>query len=204
MGKCLADMPDSTLAVLLGSNLVLPGICTCQPRSKFPIAPMGDSRLARCLQGGGVYVGGGTVAISWCTISGNSANGVRAHAPNFPSPNGKLTFCSLFAGWRCSCRRWHSGHLIMHHQWEHGPECKCRRDLKFSHRPHGKIADMLAPTHACTTANAPVNYSLYVQQRPSKVPIAPMGELQTRLPQLFKSSNHPDGKMADALALILA
>ena len=40
-----------------------------------------------CLQGGGVTVtGGGTVAISSCTITGNTARYVRAHAPNFPSP----------------------------------------------------------------------------------------------------------------------
>ena len=59
--------------------------CACS-RSKFPIAPMGDSRFARCLQGGGVDVGGGTVTISSCTISGNTAGNVRAHAQNFPSP----------------------------------------------------------------------------------------------------------------------
>ena len=47
--------------------------------------------------------------------------------------------------------------------------------LETSHRPDGKIADVLALTHACTTANASVNYSMYVPQRPSKVPIAPMG-----------------------------
>ena len=41
----------------------------------------------------------------------------------------------------------------------------------ISHR-HGKIADVLALTHACTTANASVNYSWYVPQRPSKVAIA--------------------------------
>ena len=44
-----------------------------------------------------------------------------------------------------------------------------------SQGPDGKIADVLALTHACTTANASVNYSMYVPQRPSKVPIAPMG-----------------------------
>ena len=43
--------------------------------------------------------------------------------------------------------------------------------------PDGKIADALAPTHACTTANhASVNYSMYVLQRPCKLPIAPMGK----------------------------
>ena len=77
---------------------------------------MGDSRFARCLQGGGVYIEYGTVAISSCTISGNTAEHVRAHV------------------------------------------------LNSSHCPDGKIADVLAPTHACTTANASVNYSMYVPQ----------------------------------------
>ncbi len=52
---------------------------------------MGDSRFARCLQGGGVYVDGvygdgGTVTISLCTISGNRAILVRADFRNFTSP----------------------------------------------------------------------------------------------------------------------
>ena len=51
----------------------------------------------------------------------------------------------------------------------------CMLTLKTSHRPDGKMADALAPTHACTTANASVNYRKYVLQRPCKVPIAPMG-----------------------------
>ena len=34
-------------------------------------------------------------------------------------PLRRLTFCSLFAGWRCLCRGWHSGHLMVHYQWEH-------------------------------------------------------------------------------------
>ena len=52
----------------------------------------------------------------------------------------------------------------------------CQPRLQTSHRPDGKIADVLALTHACTTANTSVNYSMYVPQRPSKVPIAPMGK----------------------------
>ena len=51
-----------------------------------PIALMGDSSFARCLQGGGVNVQGGTVAISSCAISGNTARNVRAHIQEFPSP----------------------------------------------------------------------------------------------------------------------
>jgi hypothetical protein len=34
----------------------------------------------------------------------------------------------------------------------------CHRDLTTSHRPDGEMADLLAPIHTCTTANAPVNY----------------------------------------------
>jgi hypothetical protein len=41
---------------------------------------------ACCFQGSGVYVRGGTVTISSCTISGNSADYVRAHVQKFPSP----------------------------------------------------------------------------------------------------------------------
>jgi hypothetical protein len=79
------------------------------------------------LSGGGVSVEGGTVAISSCTISGNIAGNVRTHVQKFPLPDGKFT-------------------------------------------------DVLAPTHACTTTNALVNYSRYVLQRPCKFSIAPMGD----------------------------
>ena len=49
--------------------------------------------------------------------------------------------------------------------------------------PYGKMADVLALTPASTTAaDAPVNYSMYVPQRPSMFPIAPMGKLLTCLP----------------------
>ena len=56
--------------------------------------PHGRRRFARCLQGGGVYVSSGTVTISSCTISGNTASYVRAHVQNFPiAPMGKLLMC---------------------------------------------------------------------------------------------------------------
>ena len=51
---------------------------------KLPIAPMGDSHFARCLQGGGVYVQVGSVTFDSCTITGNSATNVRAHACKLP------------------------------------------------------------------------------------------------------------------------
>jgi hypothetical protein len=62
--------------------------------SKVPIAPMGrcpipmgDSHVACCLQGGGVYIDhSGRVTITSSSIYGNTANVVRAHIYNFPSP----------------------------------------------------------------------------------------------------------------------
>ena len=90
---------------------------------KFPsprwenCAPMGDSRFARCLQGGGVYVNGGTVSIVNSEIYSNTNTYVRTVSRNFPSPR-------------------------------------------------GRVADVLASTLACTTANASVNYSMCVLQRP--------------------------------------
>ena len=123
----MADVLASTLACASANASVNSSGYVPQRPSKVPIAPMGFSHVLRvCLQGGGVHVESGTVSFLSCTITGNSANSVRAQ-------------------------------------------------LKTSHRPDGKIADALAPTHACTTANASVNYRMYVLQRPCKLPIAPMG-----------------------------
>ncbi len=43
--------------------------------------------------------------------------------------------------------------------WSTTQGVRATETLKISHRPDGKMADMLAPTHACTTANTSVNYS---------------------------------------------
>ena len=62
-------------------------------KSKISHRPDGKNALPRwdfhmprdlCFQGGGVYVLGGTVTFSSCTITGNTASRVRAHAQNFP------------------------------------------------------------------------------------------------------------------------
>jgi hypothetical protein len=56
---------------------------------------MEDSHFARILQGGGVYLSG-TVAISSCTISGNTAQAVRVLMfKSSLSPDGRLTFVLL-------------------------------------------------------------------------------------------------------------
>ena len=47
---------------------------------------MGNSRFARFLQGGGVYVWGGTVSIVNSQIYSNTATYVRARLQKFPSP----------------------------------------------------------------------------------------------------------------------
>ena len=73
---------------------------------------------ALCLQGGGVYIYSGTVTFLSCTVTGNTAYNVHAHA-------------------------------------------------QTSHRPDGKMADVLASTLARTTAtDALVNYRMCVPQRP--------------------------------------
>jgi hypothetical protein len=99
----------------------------------------------------------------------------------------------------------------------------CHRDLENFPSPDGKIAYVLASTLACTTANViSVNYSLYVPQRPSKVPIASMGKWLTCSPRLTHNCDRfgqlqgvratetckfpiaPIGNIADALASTLA
>jgi hypothetical protein len=86
VGKLLTCLPRLTLAQLRLLWSTTGGTCH-RDLAKFP-SPRWETHVcsAFCLQGGGVYVGGGTVTISSCTISGNTAIGVRAHAQNFPSP----------------------------------------------------------------------------------------------------------------------
>ena len=49
--------------------------------------------LCLCLQGGGVRIYSGTVSFSLCTITGNTAYYVRAHAQKFPHrPDGKMPY----------------------------------------------------------------------------------------------------------------
>ena len=46
----------------------------------------------------------------------------------FHRPHASLTFCSLVAGRWCRSLGRHSGHLIVHHQWEHSIcACSCSK-----------------------------------------------------------------------------
>jgi hypothetical protein len=68
-------------------DLLQHSYCPCaRSSSKVPIAPMGDSLFAHCLQGGGVYIDSGAVTITSSSIYGNTAFQVRAHVQDFPSP----------------------------------------------------------------------------------------------------------------------
>jgi hypothetical protein len=91
---------------------------------------MGDSRFARCLQGGGVYVSSGTVTISSCTISGNTAADiVRAHIEKLPSPDGKIADGPASTQRLQNCGQ-RSGPL---------QSVRVAETFKVSHRPHGRL-----------------------------------------------------------------
>jgi hypothetical protein len=152
---------------------------------------MGNSRFARCLQGGGVNVGGCTicgntqgspsVTISSSTISGNTvANVCTLMFESSHRPHGKLIIACCLQGGGVYV---YSGTVTITSSSIYGNTANnVRAHAKSSHRPDGKMADVLAPTHACTTANASVNYRGCVPQRP------------------WKTSHRPDGKVADVLA----
>ena len=89
MGKCLLTCPKRF------SSFNWDRSCSTRDKyvpvtpAKVPIAPMGNSRFARCLQGGGVYVSSGTVTITSSSIYGNTAYYVCAHLQKFPSTQGE-------------------------------------------------------------------------------------------------------------------
>ena len=129
---------------------------------------MGFSHVLRfCLQGGGVYIGGSTVSFSLCTITGNTAYYVRAHAQNkFPSPPWETHVLLVFTGRRCLFRHRHNDVLLDHRQHSFWiGACSCS---KLPIAPMGN-ADALALILACTTAtdNTSINYRMYVPQRPA-------------------------------------
>ena len=69
---------------------------------KLPIAPMGDSQFAPCLQGGGINVHGGKVSIVNSQVYSNQADIVRAHLQNSHHPLGVKRFSLM--GKRFSCQ----------------------------------------------------------------------------------------------------
>jgi hypothetical protein len=166
MGKCLADMPDSTLVVRLGSILVLPGMGTCQPCLKILIAPMGN--LLTCL----LRL---TLAQLRTLRSTTECSTCRRDLEKFPSPRPIALMGTLLTGLPrlslAQLRPTLRSTTVL---------CTCRRDLEKFHRPHGKVADVLAPAHAC----AVLSLLWRTCGRDLKFPNAPMGKLLTCLPRL--------------------
>jgi hypothetical protein len=110
---------------------------------------MGDSRFARCLQAGGVYVfGSPTVSLINCQVHSNQAlgNSVSVRALMFKSshrPPLSLTFCSFV------CRAAVSISMVARWPSRRAPSVGiqlpvCALTLNSSHRPDGKMADVLA------------------------------------------------------------
>jgi hypothetical protein len=117
-------------------------------------------------------------------------------------PDGKsadthaLTFCLLFAGRRCLCPGWHSGHLMVHHQWEHSHRWRSARscskvpialmveDSHFARCLQGGVFVYGATVtiDSCTISRNNAAETNNVRQRPATVPMP--GDLLTRLPQL--------------------
>jgi hypothetical protein len=120
---------------------------------KVPIAPMGDSRFARCLQGGGVAVSSGSVTIDSCTITGNTALYVRAHPQKFPMPqweicapmgDSRFARCLQGGGVYDSSM---SGTVAISSSTISGNSASSVRAhaLKSSHCPDGKNSDVCLP-----------------------------------------------------------
>jgi hypothetical protein len=101
----------------------------------FPIAPLGFLHVLRLyLQGGGgVDIGEGfTVTLSSCTITGNTAVSVRAHAQNFPLPQ--------WESCRRACPRLT---LALLQTLRSTTGCTCHRDLEKFPSPRWE-------THVCS------------------------------------------------------
>jgi hypothetical protein len=133
--------------------------------------------LPLCLQGGGVRIDGGTVTLSSCNITGNTATYVRVML-KFPiAPMGfshVLRF--VLAGRRCSHRRWHGDLVIVQHHWQHSYLCAC----SCSNFPSSRWENAFL---SCPIRNSPFKwdpflfYQGYVRARDAcKMSITPMGD----------------------------
>ena len=82
---------------------------------------MGFSHVSRlCLQGGGVFIGSGTVTFLSCTVTGNTAYYVRDHAQSSHRPDGKKVLHACLDSRLHNCGR-RSGQL----QWVRATETFC-------------------------------------------------------------------------------
>ena len=97
MGKLLTRLPDSRLhnCERFGHLQDVRAAETLQTSHR----PHGRLMYCSFLQGGGVFVYSGTVTMTSCSITGNTASGsVRAHVETSHRPDGIFMFCA------CACR----------------------------------------------------------------------------------------------------
>jgi hypothetical protein len=145
--------------------------------------------LCFCMQGGGVYVQSGTVAITSCTISGNTVVNVHALAQNFPSPrweNALLTCNSTLA-------------VLLESNTILPGICTCQPRLQNVYCPDG-----IFTCFALCASRVVVSLSMEAESR-LQLPRSSAMQLPEMCALLLKTSHRrPGGKIADALALILA
>jgi hypothetical protein len=140
----MAEALNLILACTTANDASATPACTRRRGLNVSIAPMGDSRVACCSQGGGVYVTSGTVTITSSSIYGNTAAHVRAHLQKFPMPPRETHV------WLVVCRAVVS---LSHPAQSQSSTPKfipikllvssCVLMLKSSHRPDRKVADTL-------------------------------------------------------------
>jgi hypothetical protein len=123
MGKLLTCLPQLTLAQLRMRQLQSVSAAETLKNSH---RPMGNSRFARCLQGGGgVAVYGGSVSIVNSQIYSNFGEYVRAHVQKFPSAQWETHICLLLAGRRCLRRIRHGHDNVFLDLREYRLRCAC-------------------------------------------------------------------------------
>ena len=128
--------------------------------------------LGLCLQGGGVHIGDGTVTISSCTITGNTARDVRTHVQISHRPHADMPKSTLI---------FQFGSIFVL------PGIgTCQPRLQTSDRPHGKLTFCsLFAGRWCRSPDGHGLDNVFLDLREhsyrcacscSKVSIAPMGK----------------------------
>ena len=120
------------------------------------------------LQGGGVYVYSSTVTMTSCSITGNTASrSVRAHVETSHRPDGIFTCFALVLA-QGGGVYFESGTVTFSSCTITGNSAQyVRAHAQKFPSPRWENADVLALTHACTTAaDTLVNYRECVLQRP--------------------------------------
>ena len=134
-----------------------------------------------------MYIGGGTVTFSSCSITGNTATIVRAHAQSSHRPHGRLMFCSFLQGGGVYV---YSGTVTMMSCSITGNTASgsVRAHVETSHRPHGIFTCFVLAGRRCVHRRwhgellivlHHWQHSFLCACSRSKVPIAPMGRWLT-------------------------